>query len=72
MTANKDLLAKKIELESKWNQFYLEAGKVTVSMKSLEEEIRSVRRQMTLADLEDVRLAHKEIPQEDLIPSIAS
>jgi len=72
MTANKDLLAKKIELESKWNRCYLEAGKVTVEMKPIEEEIRFVRRQMVSADMEDIRLAHNEIPKEDLIPNYAS
>jgi hypothetical protein len=70
MTANKDLLAKKIELESKWNRCYLEAGKVTVEMKPIEEEIRFVRRQMVSAD--NIRLAQNEIPREDLIPNYAS
>lgn len=72
MTANKDLLAKKIELESKWNQSYLQAGKVTVDMKSIEEEIRYIRRQMVSADMEDVRLARKEMLREELIPNYAS
>lgn len=72
MTANKDLLAKKIELESKWNRCYLEAGKVTVEMKPIEEEIRFVRRQMVSADMEEVKVAKREILREDLIPSYAS
>jgi hypothetical protein len=48
--ANKELLAKKMELENKWNQAYLLSGRVTVEMKPIEEQIRYVRRQMVSAD----------------------
>lgn len=72
MTANKDLLAQKIDLESQWNKAYLKEGKVTVEMKPIEEEIRYVRRKMVHADMEDIRIAQNEIPKEDLIPNYAS
>ncbi len=59
-TANKELLAKKMELENSWNQKYLLEGRVTVEMKPIEEQIRTVRKKMVLADVEHCRLAHKD------------
>lgn len=67
--ANKELLAKKMELESKWNNKYLIEGRVTVDMKPIEEEIRRVRKKMVMADVEICRLAHKDYQpdQNDLV-----
>lgn len=36
------LLAKKISLESKWNQSYLETGKVTNEMQETSQEIKKI------------------------------
>ena len=63
--ANKELLAKKMELENKWNNKYLIEGRVTVEMKPIEEQIRSVRKKMVMADVEDCRLAHKDYDPEN-------
>ena len=67
--ANKELLAKKMELENKWNNKYLIEGRVTVDMKPIEEEIRRVRKKMVMADVEICRLAHKDYQpdQNDLV-----
>ena len=64
LTANKELLAKKMELENKWNNKYLIEGRVTVEMKPIEEQIRSVRKKMVMADVEHCRLAHKDYQPE--------
>lgn len=53
-----------MELENKWNSTYLLQGRVTVDMKSIEEEIRIVRRRMISADYEDIRLAQKDYRPE--------
>lgn len=63
--ANKELLAKKMELENKWNNKYLIEGRVTVDMKPIEEQIRSVRKKMVMADVEICRLAHKDYDPEN-------
>jgi hypothetical protein len=62
--ANKELLARKMELENKWNNKYLVEGRVTVDMKPIEEEIRRVRKKMVMADVEVCRLAHKDYNAE--------
>jgi len=53
-----------MELENKWNNKYLIEGRVTVDMKPIEEQIRSVRKKMVMADVEDCRLAHKDYQPE--------
>jgi len=53
-----------MELENKWNNKYLIEGRVTVEMKPIEEQIRSVRKKMVMADVEDCRLAHKDYQLE--------
>ncbi len=54
-----------MELENKWNNKYLIEGRVTVEMKPIEEQIRSVRKKMVMADVEDCRLAHKDYDPEN-------
>ena len=54
-----------MELENKWNNKYLIEGIVTVDMKPIEEQIRSVRKKMVLADVEHCRLAHKDYDPEN-------
>ena len=70
--ANKELLARKVELERRWNNKYLVEGRVTVDMKPIEEEIRRVRKKMVMADVEICRLAHKDYQpdQNDLIANV--
>lgn len=53
-----------MELENKWNNKYLIEGRVTVEMKPIEEQIRSVRKKMVMADVEHCRLAHKDYQPE--------
>ena len=70
--ANKKLLARKMELENRWNNKYLVEGRVTVDMKPIEEEIRRVRKKMVMADVEICRLAHNDYQpdQNDLIANV--
>ena len=70
--ANKKLLARKMELENRWNNKYLVEGRVTVDMKPIEEEIRRVRKEMVMADQEICRLAHKDyhLEQNDLVVNV--
>ena len=43
MTAlSQSLIAEKIKLESQWNSHYLNSGKETLEMKSIEEKIKRV------------------------------
>ena len=69
---NKKLLARKMELENRWNNKYLVEGRVTVDMKPIEEEIRRVRKKMVMADVEICRLAHKDYQpdQNDLVANV--
>ena len=43
---SQSLLLKKISLESKWNQLYLDNGAETVDMKWIDLELKKVRLQM--------------------------
>lgn len=40
--SSQSLLAKKISLESRWNQSYLETGKVTNEMQETSQEIKKI------------------------------
>jgi hypothetical protein len=43
MTAiSQSLIAEKIKLESQWNSHYLNSGKETLEMKSIEERIKRI------------------------------
>ena len=42
MESSQVLLAKKISLESSWNQSYLEEGKVTNAMQETSQEIKTI------------------------------
>jgi uncharacterized membrane protein len=50
------ILARKISLESKWNQLYLENGKVTTDMNYIQEEIRKCRKLLVNLDLDIARV----------------
>ena len=43
---SQSLLLKKISLESKWNQLYLDNGAETVDMKWIDLELKKIRLQM--------------------------
>lgn len=45
------LLLKKISLESKWNQSYLEQGCVTPEMKWIDLDLKKVKKEMIDLDL---------------------
>ena len=47
MTAlSQSLIAEKIKLESQWNSQYLNSGKETIEMKSIEERIKRILAKM--------------------------
>jgi len=58
---SQSLLLKKISLESKWNQLYLENGGETPDMKWIDLELKKTRLQMR--DLANV-IARQELLQE--------
>lgn len=49
------ILAKKIQLESKWNELYLSNGRVTPEMTNIHEEIRDCRKQLVNMDIHSAR-----------------
>ena len=50
------ILAKKIQLESKWNELYLSNGRVTPEMTNIHEEIRECRKQLVNLDIYNVSI----------------
>ena len=47
------LLARKMILESKWNQQFLEQGKETIDMLKLELELKEIKKQLRVQALHD-------------------
>lgn len=47
------LIARKMELESKWNQLWLEEGKVSMEMHLMGSEIKAIVRELMVRDLEN-------------------
>jgi hypothetical protein len=47
------LLARKMVLESKWNQQFLEQGKETIDMLKLELELKEIKKQLRVQALHD-------------------
>jgi len=43
---NESLVAKKMILESKWNQMFLEKGSETIDMMQIELELKEIKRQL--------------------------
>ena len=43
---NESLIAKKMVLESKWNQMFLEKGSETIDMMQIELELKEIKRQL--------------------------
>ena len=47
----RSLLAKKISLESRWNQSYLENGRVTNEMQETSQEIKKIVKELISRDM---------------------
>jgi hypothetical protein len=54
MESSQTLLAKKISLESSWNQSYLEEGKVTNAMQETSQEIKTIVKELIARDMQAV------------------
>ena len=52
MESSQVLLAKKISLESSWNQCYLEEGKVTNAMQETSQEIKTIVKELIARDMQ--------------------
>jgi hypothetical protein len=57
------LIARKMILESKWNQMFLERGSETIDMMQIEFELKEIKRQLREQAVFKVR---EEIQEEDL------
>lgn len=57
------LIAKKMILESKWNQMFLERGAETIDMMQIELELKEIKRQLREQAVFKVR---EELQEEDL------
>jgi hypothetical protein len=54
MESSQTLLAKKISLESSWNQAYLEEGKVTNAMQETSQQIKIIVKELIARDMQAV------------------
>ena len=52
---NGSLIAKKMVLESKWNQMFLEKGSETIDMMQIELELKEIKRQLREQSVFNVR-----------------
>ena len=57
------LIAKKMILESKWNQMFLEKGSETIDMMQIELELKEIKRQLRERSVFNTR---QELAEEDL------
>ena len=57
------LIARKMILESKWNQMFLEKGSETIDMMRIELELKEIKRQLREQAVFKVR---EELQEEDL------
>jgi len=57
------LIAKKMILESKWNQMFLERGSETIDMMKIELELKEIKNQLRRQSEFKVR---EELQEEDL------
>jgi hypothetical protein len=60
---NESLIAKKMVLESKWNQMFLEKGSETIDMMQIELELKEIKRQLREQAVFNIR---QELAEEDL------
>lgn len=57
------LIAKKMILESKWNQMFLERGSETIDMMQIELELKEIKRKLREQSVFNIR---QELAEEDL------
>jgi len=60
MESKQALLARKISLESSWNQAYLEEGKVTNAMQETSQEIKTIVKELIARDMQAVTSNSKD------------
>ena len=60
MESKQALLAKKISLESSWNQAYLEEGKVTNAMQETSQEIKTIVKELIARDMQTATSNNKD------------
>ena len=60
MESKQALLARKISLESSWNQAYLEEGKVTNAMQETSQEIKTIVKELIARDMQAVTSNNKD------------
>lgn len=67
MFLNSDsLLAKKMILESKWNQQFLEQGKETIDMLKIELELKEIKKQLRVQSIHEEISKLKEEEENDI------
>lgn len=60
MESKQALLARKISLESSWNQAYLEEGKVTNAMQETSQEIKTIVKELIARDMQTATSNNKD------------
>jgi|TARA_R110000850_G_scaffold149581_1_gene272036 hypothetical protein len=60
MESKQALLARKISLESSWNQSYLEEGKVTNAMQETSQEIKTIVKELIARDMQTATSNNKD------------
>ena len=60
LQSQESLIIKKMALESKWNQLYLEQGIETFDMMQIDQELKEIRRQLRAQDAYKLREANFE------------
>ena len=60
MESKQALLARKISLESSWNQSYLEEGKVTNAMQETSQEIKTIVKELISRDMQTATSNNKD------------
>jgi hypothetical protein len=60
---SESLLAKKMILESRWNQMFLEKRSETIDMMQIELELKEIKRQLREQSVFNIR---QELAEEDL------
>ena len=63
---SESLLAKKMILESKWNQQFLEQGKETIDMLKIELELKEIKKQLRVQAIHEEISKLKEEEENDI------
>ena len=64
--SSESLLAKKMILESKWNQQFLEQGKETIDMLKIELELKEIKKQLRVQAIHEEISKLKEEEENDI------